>query len=1170
MDTQSNFTFLKEHSPIFYQLAEMAEQSFARDPNTTLIKLRQLAEAIAQDIAARCGVEFDEQTTQLDLLYKLQRDGQFSRDIFQLFHTLRIEGNKATHSFETKHKEAINGLKIARQLAIWFHKSFGDQSKSFRVSPFIAPQDPSETLQNLHSQIENLKGQLIEANQKIEDNEQLNALLIKEKEEYSELAFEMDSETKNLEEQIKKQEEQLSKQQRDFEKHIEKLKNELADKASKVSPQENIKRAKIASQYISLTEEETRIIIDQQLIEAGWEADSQTITWKDGARPEKNKNKAIAEWPTTYNGQRNRADYVLFKSLTPIAIVEAKKENTNVAGKIPQAERYAKGFTLNSNMEGAWKLEGNMLPWHHETEPYYIPFVYSSNGRPYIKQIPEQSGTWFRDIRKKSNTAKPLEQFHTPDGLFDRLQRDKEEAERKLKEEPFSYLHLRDYQQKAIIAVETAINSGEEQCLLAMATGTGKTRTIIGLMYRLLKSERFKRILFLVDRNALGKQAQDVFNEAPLEQNQTLAKIYNLSHLSDIAAESETRIKVATVQAMVKRIFQSDTPPPVDEYDCIIVDEAHRGYTLDQEMTEGELIFRDNAQYLSAYRRVLDYFDAVRIGLTATPARHTTEIFGRPVFTYSYSEAVADDWLIDHEPPIRYETLLSKNGIHFDKGTQVSAINVKTGEVELAELEDELDFNIDAFNRKVFNEHFNKIICHELAVNELDPFDEKKTLIFCATDRHADMVKRLLDAEFKELYEDEYNQEAVAKITGQSDKVDQLIRRFKNERYPNIAITVDLLSTGIDVPSISNLVFLRRVKSRILYEQMLGRATRRCDEIGKTYFKIYDPVDIYTALEEVSTMKPLVKNPQITIDQLIEELSNPDLLEHAEQIPGNKDGKTYADELLDQLNQKLMKVLRKATYKAQYDEKMKTKLDELENLWSVEPGRLHQHLHELGPRRAIEFIRQHSGILKHIYEVGFLLGSENYPLISYHQDELVIREQNYGEYNKPEDYLESFNHFIKEQVNKSAALSVVVNRPKDLTRQQLKEVRLLLEESGFKESMLTTAWRDKTNHEIAASIIGFIRQAAIGEPLIPFEQRVHNAMEKIYSMHSWTPKQRTWLDRLAKACINEVIIDKESLNQRMANDGGVKLLNKSLNNQLDEILFQLNDSMWESKKQTRQ
>ncbi|MEI6957323.1 DEAD/DEAH box helicase family protein, partial [Klebsiella pneumoniae] len=127
------------------------------------------------------------------------------------------------------------------------------------------------------------------------------------------------------------------------------------------------------------------------------------------------------------------------------------------------------------------------------------------------------------------------------------------------------------------------------EALLAMATGTGKTRTIIGLIYRFLKAERFKRILFLVDRSALGEQAQDAFKEASLEQNQTLSQIYNVAELGDMAAEAETRVQVATVQAMVSRIYRSGNQPAVDTFDCIIIDEAHRGYTLDQEMTEGEL-----------------------------------------------------------------------------------------------------------------------------------------------------------------------------------------------------------------------------------------------------------------------------------------------------------------------------------------------------------------------------------------------------------------------------------------------------------------------------------------------------------------------------------------------------------------------------------------------------
>src|SRR5574343_258168 len=170
------------------------------------------------------------------------------------------------------------------------------------------------------------------------------------------------------------------------------------------------------------------------------------------------------------------------------------------------------------------------------------------------------------------------------------------------------------------------------------------------------------------------------------------------------------------------------------------------------------------------------------------------------------------------------------------------------------------------------------------------------------------MVKSLLNEAFRAVYGEGYNQAAVEKITGASDKVDTLIRRYKNERFPTIAITVDLLTTGIDVPAICHLVFLRRVKSRILYEQMIGRATRRCDDIGKTVFRIYDPVDLYASLQAVNTMQPLVKDPKVTLEQLIDELNNP----QSHELPGSTPGHSHAHDVLDQLNQKLMRVLRDA------------------------------------------------------------------------------------------------------------------------------------------------------------------------------------------------------------------------------------------------------------------
>lgn len=1164
----SNFAFLSEHDTLFVELATSAERAFASDPNTTLIKLRQLGEALAQHIAALSGIEFDELTSQADLLFRLNREINLEPVVKELFHTLRVEGNRATHQFRTQHREAMNGLKVARSLAIWFHRSFGKAGTDFKPGPFIPPSDPSSSLRSLQAEIEKLKHELQHASMELDNSQQLHELVEREKAEYESLAHEMDQESRTKSQEALAHEQALVRQRQEYEKKLSALQQQLSAKdESTVSKERSYvaQRTKAASQHITLNEELTRILIDQHLIEAGWEADSQEITYSGGARPEKGKNRAIAEWPTRHQGKTGRADYVLFVGLVPVAVVEAKKENVNVAGKIKQAERYSQGLQVDAPLQAAWLSEGLDKAWSDGGSGHFnVPFVYSCNGRPYVPQLAEQSGTWFRDVRSPSNTRRALPQFHTPDGLIDLLTRSKVAAEQALKHEPFGYLKLRDYQQDAIRAVEDTLAKEIRSALLAMATGTGKTRTIIGLMYRFLKTERFKRILFLVDRRSLGTQAIDAFNEAPLEGNLTLSKIYNVAELGDMAAEAETRIQVATVQAMVKRTFMSDEPPPVDKFDCIIVDEAHRGYTLDQEMTEGELATRDATQYISSYRRVLDYFDAVKIALTATPAKHTSDIFGKPVYTYSYREAVADDWLIDHEPPIRYETLLTRKGINFAKGEQVSSVNTQTGEVETAELEDELNFEVDTFNRRVINENFNRVICEQL-VQELDPFGDEKTMIFCATDLHADMVKRLLDDAFKDLYNGEYNQAAVAKITGQSDKVDLLIRQYKNERYPSIAITVDLLTTGIDVPRICNLVFMRRVKSRILYEQMIGRATRRCDEIGKTVFRIYDPVDIYAALNDVNTMKPLVRDPNITIEQLTAELTDEESLETALNSPGEQSDETQADVVLSQLSQKLMRVLRKAEKKSEAKPELKNKLEELHDLWGVEPKSLHTHLRDLGPRDASNFIKKHGGLLRQLSEVSQLMGSNYKPLISEHDDELTDREQTYGPHEKPDDYLESFNQFIKQHINKSAALSVIINRPRDLTREQLKEVKLLLDGAGYSEAKLQSAVRNQTNQDIGASIVGHIRRAAIGEPLIPFEQRVAQAMQRIYNEHNWSRTQRNWLERLSKQLVYEVIIDREFVNHRFADNGGAKRLDKILGEQLDTVLEELSDAIWPAK-----
>jgi type I restriction enzyme R subunit len=222
----------------------------------------------------------------------------------------------------------------------------------------------------------------------------------------------------------------------------------------------------------------------------------------------------------------------------------------------------------------------------------------------------------------------------------------------------------------------------------------------------------------------------------------------------------------------VKRVLYAKEPgdiPPMDQYDLLVVDECHRGYLLDREMSEAELEFRGQEDYISKYRHVLEYFDAVKIALTATPALHTVQIFGQEIFKYSYRTAVIDGYLIDHEPAIQLTTALSQTGIKFKAGETIELFNTKTGVVEQTVLPDDLDFDVDEFNKKVITVPFNKAVAQELA-SQIDIDLPGKTLVFAVNDGHADIVVEEFKKAFKERY-GEIEDESIQKLTGSVDQV---------------------------------------------------------------------------------------------------------------------------------------------------------------------------------------------------------------------------------------------------------------------------------------------------------------------------------------------------------------------------------------------------------------
>lgn len=1085
---KSNFSFLQDTFPVLANFGGLAEQYCYSDSNSCLMKLGMIGETIVNLIFSYDRIPLPYDNTAVTRIDTLLREGLITRDLSDVLHALRKIRNKAVHENYSSVDEGKTLLQMAYSLCEWFMQTYGDWN--YQNQPFVMP----------------LPEQTAAADTAAEESKEEE--LIKEAEE-------------------------------------------TAVASAQIDPNARKKQAQKAASQRVKSEAETRYLIDEQLRKVGWETDTDTLRYSKGTRPAKGHYMAIAEWPTDSTvGDKGYADYALFIDLQMVATIEAKAIHKDIPSVI---DYQCKDYSRNIRSEDAQYQIGT---WGE----YKVPFTFATNGRPYLEQLETKSGIWFLDLRLPYNAPKALHGWISPTGIMELLEKDIAARNQDLQNMSYDLLrdkdglNLREYQLNAISAAEQAIINGQQNILLAMATGTGKTRTVLGMIYRFLKTGRFRRILFLVDRNSLGEQAQDVFKEVKLEDLLTLNDIYNIKGLDDKSIDRETRIQVATVQSMVKRILYNDedTIPAVTDYDLIIIDEAHRGYILDKEMGDTEILYRDQLDYQSKYRAVVEYFDAVRIALTATPALHTTEIFGQPVFKYTYREAVIEGYLVDHDAPHELKTKLSQEGIHYKSGDTVIVYDAVTGEITNSELiDDELDFDIENFNKQVITENFNRTVFEEIA-RDIDPECPEiqgKTLIYAVNDQHADLIVKIL----KEIYSEfGVDNDAIMKITGSvgggnQKKVLEAIKRFKNERYPSVAVTVDLLTTGIDVPEITTLVFMRRIKSRILFEQMMGRATRLCPEIHKTHFEIYDPVGVYDSLEEVNTMKPVVANPITTMNHLLDGL---EVIEDEKQIQ-------Y------QIDQIIAKIQRKKRNMSEKD---------MEHFISMtggkDPTQVIAEIQKLKPEEAKECVMSYANAIRRMEEITYSGGKP--VVISLAEDELLYHVRGYGDGVKPEDYLDSFASFIKTNMNEIVALNIVCTRPKELTRDSLKSLRLTLDREGFTTQQLNTAISEMTNEEITADIITLIRRYAIGSALISHEARIRKAVDKLKKAHSFSKQEMNWISRMEKYLMEESVLNVSVFDEdgRFKAQGGFAKIDKVFGNQLKNIVLELNEYLYEDGGRT--
>ncbi|MBI4228501.1 MAG: DEAD/DEAH box helicase family protein, partial [Deltaproteobacteria bacterium] len=637
-------------------------------------------------------------------------------------------------------------------------------------------------------------------------------------------------------------------------------------------------------------------------------------------------------------------------------------------------------------------------------------------------------------------------------------------------------------------------------------------------------------------------QREDFDDEKPFDP-----KLLPNSYLTS-PQSSHTFVYVSTIQRMTINLFgwenafpQEGSDPdyeedtgkldiPIHAFDVIIADECHRGYT---------------AKVTAIWRSVLEHFDALKIGLTATPASHTIAFFQDVIYRYTTEQAIQDGYLVDYEA-VRVKSDVRIKGVFLKPGEHVGIVDTDTGEEIYDELEDEREFPSEEIEKKITAPESNRKIIKEIAKYAYQQEKETgrfpKILIFAANDlphtSHADQIVQTCRNEFGQ------GDDFVQKITG-SPSVDrplQKIREFRNRPKPKVVVTVDMLSTGVDIPSLEFIIFLRPVKSRILWVQMVGRGTRLCSEINKSHFKIFDCFD-GTLIEYFRDtnydfkFEPPQKEP-VSLEQVIEniyqnidreynvrvlvrrlrrierDMSGEAREQFANYIPDGDIGK-FASELRDRVNKDFtatMKLLRDMSFQ-----------DLLLNY-----------------QRA---------------KRTFLVGYEVEDDVS---SEVMIRIGK--DYQKPEDYLDSFSRFVKENPEQIEAIRILLERPKEWKTDALNELRNKLTRNDFSEDKLQKAHKLVYNKALA-DIISMVKHAARNEePIFTAEERVDRALKMVMAEKSFSKEQMKWLAFIREHLIQNLTIEMRDFEYApiFERHGGLGRAKKVFKDELEELITKIN------------
>lgn len=851
---------------------------------------------------------------------------------------------------------------------------------------------------------------------------------------------------------------------------------------------------------------------------------------------------AIREWPTR-NGP---ADYALVHNGKIVGVVEAKKVSVGPQGVLTQAERYSEGIDQEPKFSGR----------------FAVPFLYSTNGEV----------IWFHDVRDEYSRSRQISAFHTPSALSEMLGRDRDVEFEKLAAITLN-MRLRPYQLEANASVEQAIRNNKRQMLLAMATGTGKTLTMVNEVHRLMKSGVAKRVLFLVDRRALAAQAVRAFSSFEAEPGLKFDKIYPVYsqrfQQSDMEEDGEkfdpnvmpnslltdpkpgdAFVYVSTIQRMTINLLGREFAPfageddadddadkldiPIHAFDLIVADECHRGYS---------------GKELSVWRKTLDHFDAVKVGLTATPAAHTIAYFKNLEFKYEYERAVREGYLVDYDV-VKLASNVRMNGVFLKEGEQVDEVDPDTGTKQLDLLEDERVFDATKVEREVTAPDSNLKILQEIRKyadgHEAATGRFPKTLIFAVNDLpHTSHADQLVD-QARDVFG--RGDSFVSKITGRVDRPLQRIREFRNRPNPGVVVTVDLLTTGVDIPDLEFIVFLRPVQSRILFEQMLGRGTRKGEKYpDKDRFVVFDCFD-GTLLKYFREATGMTADPP--------EGDNKSIAQIVEEIWQNKDR--------DYNVKRLVRRFRRIE---------KSMSGDARELFArfVPDGAIGQFAEDLPALIRDDF----TATLKLLRDPDFQKLLTDYPrarrtfLIAPTAMDEVTSEwmirAGVGKEYKPEDYLLAFENFVKENEDEIDALSILLKHPDRWGADPLRELRQALTTAPehFTEENLRRAFT-AAKQKALVDIISMIKHAASeNSPLLTAEERVNVAVNRATAKLDLTEGQRKWLGYIHQHLVENLSIERDDFEYIpvLSDRGGWGRANKVFDGQLMVLIHEINKEL---------